>query len=47
MRAPPYSDGNEGQPESWKQVLVLEMRDGVAYVDPLEGESTELLGPGT
>ena len=47
VRALPYTKDSLGEPEGWKQVLVLEMREGVAYVDPLEGETTELLGPGS
>jgi len=47
VRALPYPREQASDPGEWKQVLVLEMRDGVAYVDPLDEEGVDLLGPGT
>lgn len=46
VRALPYPRGASGDPEDWRQVMVLEMRDGVALVDRFEGEGSDLLGPG-
>lgn len=47
VRALPFEGGVGRDPEDWTQVLVLEMRDGVAYVDALRGDGTDLLGPGS
>jgi len=46
VRALPFSAESAGEAERWERVVVLEMRDGIAYVDPLEGEGVDLIGPG-
>ena len=46
VRALPFGETVAGDLQSWEQVLVVEMKDGVAYVDALEPDTTELLGQG-
>lgn len=43
IRALPYPGREERQPEAWEEVVVIEMRDGVAYVEPLSEEDRDLL----
>ncbi len=47
VRALPFGDDLADETQLWEQVLVVEMRDGVAYVESLEGERAELLGKGS
>ncbi len=50
VRALPFPHQGQGDlanPETWERVLVVEMRKGVAYVDRLDEEGADLLGPGT
>jgi len=46
VRALPFGDAADAESRRWEQVLVVEMRDGVAYVDAIGDEATELLGRG-
>lgn len=46
VRALPYPRESAGDPSDWTAVLVVEMRDGIAYVEPLDDEGRDLLGPG-
>ncbi|MDH3735053.1 MAG: hypothetical protein OEU54_16105 [Gemmatimonadota bacterium] len=50
VRALPFpreTPREDEQPEDWTNVFVVEMRDGVAYVEPLDEDRADLLGPGT
>lgn len=43
IRALPYPGKEEAEPGAWEEVVVIEMRDGVAYVEPLSEEDRDLL----
>jgi len=43
VRALPHPGETSGDPETWTEVVVIEMRDGVAYVGPVDPEDRELL----
>jgi len=46
VRALPFPEHVPGDPAAWTHVLVVEMRRGIAYVEPLDAESRRLLEPG-
>lgn len=49
VRALPFPRDEEAagvDPEEWTDVFVVEMRDGVAYVEPLDEDRADLIGPG-
>lgn len=43
IRALPYPGTEAEDPAAWDEVVVLEMRDGVAYVEPVSEEDRDLL----